>query len=119
MGIVRRAKNLIECPRVLKGCFYANVLSSLEHCPLWISSAESHLGLIGNIVLSAESLCLGELGCLGHRRKVKALCLLNKIYHKGDYPTKEYPKHFLAARNTSALAALSKLTLVIPGYRTD
>ena len=36
------------------------------------------LGLIDSIVRSDERLCEGELCCLGHRRKVSALCLLYK-----------------------------------------
>ena len=32
--------------------------------------------LLDSIVRSAEELCEGELCCLGHRRKVSALCLL-------------------------------------------
>ena len=58
---------------MLKSCFNAYVLSSLEHCiSVWMSSAESHLGL-DSIVRSAEKrLCEDELCCSAHRRKVRA-----------------------------------------------
>ena len=32
LWMVRRAEKVIECPRMLKGCFNAYVLSSLEYC---------------------------------------------------------------------------------------
>ena len=41
-------------------------------CPMWISSAESHLGLLDSVVRSAET-CDLEYCCLEHRRKVLAL----------------------------------------------
>ena len=60
-----RAETLLDCPRVLKNCFNAYVLSSLEYCaPVWMSLAKSHLGLLDSIVRSAERLCEGELCCL-------------------------------------------------------
>ena len=47
LAVVRGAGNVFDCPRVLKSCFNAHVLSSLEYCALvWMSSAESHLGLL-------------------------------------------------------------------------
>ena len=71
LGVVRRAGKLFDCLRVLKSCFNAYVLSSLEYCaPLCISSAESSLGLLDRIVRSVERLF--ELCCLGHRRKGNA-----------------------------------------------
>ena len=84
-----------------------------------MSSAESHLGLLESFVRSAERLCEGELGCLAHRRKVSALCLLYKIYHKSDHPMNVYTSHFVAARNTRASSAIDELALVIPRCRTD
>ena len=86
-----------QCPRILKGCFIAYVLSSLEYCvPMCMSSAESHSGLLDSIARSAERLCEGELCCLGHRRKVViALCLLYKIYHRVDHPMNKYLKFWL------------------------
>ena len=64
LGFVRRAEKLFDCPRVLKGCFHAYVLFSLEYCaPVRMSSAEFHLGLLDSIVRSAEKLCEGELCC--------------------------------------------------------
>ena len=49
-----------------------------------MSPAKSHLDLLDSIVRSAERLCESELCCLGHKRKVSALCLLHKIYHRVD-----------------------------------
>ena len=65
-----------------------------------MSSEESHLGLLDMVVRSAERLCEGGLCCLWHRRKVSALCLLYKIYHRVDHPMSKYLMHFVAARNT-------------------
>ena len=120
LRVVRQAGKLFDCPRVLKGCFNAYGLSSLEYCaPVWISSAESHLGLLDSIVCSAERLCDDELCCLGHRKKVRVLCLLCRIYHSVDQPMNEHLSHFVAARNTKASAAPGKLALVIPRCRSD
>ena len=55
LRVVHRAGKLFDCPRVLKSCFNAYVLCSLEDCaPVWMS-AKSHLGLLDNIVCSAGS----------------------------------------------------------------
>ena len=56
---------------------------------------------------------------LGHRRKVSALCLLYKIYHRAAHPLHEYLHHFVAARSTRASVALGELALVIPRCRID
>ena len=77
------------------------------------------MDLLDSIIRIAERLCEGELYCLGHRRKVSALCLIYKIYHRVDHPMNKHPKHFVAARNTKASAALDELTLGIPRCRTD
>ena len=77
LGVVRRAGKLFDCLRVLKGCFNAYILSSSEYfAPVWMSSAESHLGLLDSIVRRTEKLYEGEVCCLGHRRKISVLCLL-------------------------------------------
>ena len=97
-----------------------HVFFSLEYCaPVWISSAESHLDLPGSIVRSAERLCEDELCNVAHRRKASALYLLCKIYYRMNYSTNECLNHFVAARNTRALAALGELVLVISRRRTD
>ena len=58
----RRAGKLFDCQRVLKSCFNAYVVLSLYYCtPVWMSSGESHLGLLDSIVCSAERLYEGEL----------------------------------------------------------
>ena len=77
------------------------------------------MGLLDSIVGSAERLCEGELCSLAHRKKVSALCLLYKIYHRVDHPINGYLNHFLAARNTRASAALGELPLVVPRCKTD
>ena len=98
--IVLRVGKLFDCPRVLKSCFNAYVLSSFEYC--------------------AESLGEGELCCLGHRRKVCGVCLLYKIYHRVDHPMNAYPNNFVVVLSTTrASAALGELVLVIPHCRTD
>ena len=76
-GAVRQAGKLFDCQRVLKSLGYV--------APVWMSSAESHLGLLDSIVRSAERLCEGVLCCLGPRRKFGALRLLYKIYYKVDH----------------------------------
>ena len=120
LGVVGRARKLFDWSRMLKGCFNAYVLSSLEYCaPVWMPSADSHLRLLDSSVHCAERLCEGELCSLGHRRKVSALYLLYKIYHRVDHLMNEYRKHLVAARNTRGSAALGELVFVIPHSRTD
>ena len=80
---------------------------------------EVSLEITGSIVCSAAGMCEGELCCLGHRRKVSALCLLYKIYHRADHPLHEYLHHFVAARNTRGSAAVCELALLIPRCRID
>ena len=118
---MREAGNLFDCPRRFKSCFNAYVLSSnLEYCALvWISSAESHLRLLDNIVRSAERLCEGELCCLEHRRKISAMCLLYKTHHSAGLPFHKYLQQFAAAYYTRVSAALCELALVIPSCKTD
>ena len=123
---MRRAGKLFDCPRMFKSSFNAYVLSSLEYwSPVWMLSAEPHLGLLDSIIRSAERLCEGELCSLAHRRKLNALCLLYEIYYRVDHPminlieqTQSGP-HFVAVRDTRASAALGELVLVIPRCRTD
>ena len=79
---------------------------------------EFHVGLLDGIVRSAERLCEGELCCFAHRRNLRALCLLYKIYHRVDHPMNGYLNHFVDYSNTSASAALGELTLVVPRCRT-
>ena len=54
-----------------------------------------------------------------HRRKVSALYLAYKIFHRADHPMKEYLNRFVADRNSRALAVSRGLALVIPRCRTD
>ena len=49
--------------------------------------------------------CENELYCIGHKRKVSAMCLLYKIYHRADHHLHEYLHHLVVARNTRASAA--------------
>ena len=118
--IVRRLRKLFNCPRVLKSCYNAYVLSSLEYCaPMRMFSVESHLGLLVSSILRAERLCEGELSFLKHRRKVSVLCLLYKNYHRVDNSRNKYRNHIAAACNTRASAVLGELALEIPCCRTD
>ena len=95
LGVMRRERTLFDCPRVVKSCYNTYVLFSRDYCaPVWMSSEESHLGLLDNVVRSEEKLCGCELCCLGLRRNVSALCLLYVIYHREDHPMNEY-LHFL------------------------
>ena len=98
---------------MLKTCFNANILPSLEYStPVWMSSAEFHLGLLDSIVRSEQKLCEGELCCLGHRRKVGALCLLHNIYERVNHPMIECLTRFVAVRNTRASATLGELAFL-------
>ena len=47
------------------------------------------------------------------------MCLPYKIYHRVDQPMNKYLKHFVAARNTRASAALDEMNWGILRYRTD
>ena len=113
---------LLDSSRVLKSCFNAYVLSSLEYCAfVWMSSVESHLRLLDSIVRSSQcwKVCEGELCCLARRRKISALCFLYTIYQRVYHPMIEYLNHFIEPRNTRVLAAPGELALVIPRCRTD
>ena len=91
LGVVPRAGNLFDCPRVFKGCFNKYDLTSLEYCAsVWMSSAKSHVGLLDYIFRSAERLCQGELCCLEHRKKIRASCLLNEFYYILGHPMNDY-----------------------------
>ena len=54
-----------------------------------------------------------------HRRKVRALYLLYKIYHRADPIIHEYLYRFVAAHNIRASAALDELISMIPRCRSD
>ena len=58
-------------------------------------SAKFNLSLLDRGVRSAEMLRGGEFCCLGHRRRVSALCLLYKINHRKDNPSHEYLIYFV------------------------
>ena len=77
-------------------------------------SEDSHLSLLDSVFCSAKVLCEGKLCCLGHRKKVSALRLLCKIYHRADHNLHKHLHHFVAARNTRGQAALCD-----PLCRTD
>ena len=114
-----RAAKLFDCSRVLKSCFNAYVLFTLEYCAsIGMPIAESYFGLVNSVARSAARLCEGKLYYLRHRSKISASRLRYKIYHRVDYPMLEYLHHFVAARNSST-ATLGELTLVIPWCRTD
>ena len=112
--VVCRAGKLFDCPRVLKSCFNAYASLNLEYCALvWILSTEFHLGLLDSAVRNEGRLCEDELCCLGHRRKASTLCLLYKIYDRGDHCMNEYLNPCVAARNNRALTALGELSLAV------
>ena len=93
---------------------------TLEYCaPVWMSTEVSHLSLLDRVVCCAERMYEVEHCCLGHRKKINAICLLYYIYHRADHPLHEYLHHFVAALNTRPSAALCELALVIPWCRTD
>ena len=70
LEVVRRAGKLFRYPRVLKICFNAYALSSLEYCdPVCLPSAESHLGLLDSIVHCAERLREGEFFFWGAQKE--------------------------------------------------
>ena len=77
------------------------------------------MGLLENIVYSEEMFCEGRLCCLGYRRKVNSLYLLQEIDYSMYHPTNEYLNNFVAALNTRASAAPEQLALAILRYRTD
>ena len=79
-----------------------------------MTSGESYLGLLDSVIRSTARLCEGERCCLGQKRKVGALCLLCKIYHRVNHPMNEYLHYFVAARNTRASAAQGEIALVGP-----
>ena len=94
LGVVRRAGELYDCPRVFKSCSNEHVLSTLKYCaPVWISFAEFHLGLLDSVVRSAEKLYDGELCGFGTEGSL-ALCLLYKIYHRVDHPMNKNLHYF-------------------------
>ena len=75
--------------------------------------------LLDSIVRSAERVCEGDLCCLGHRRRVSALCLLYKLYPRVDHTVTKYLKRFIASHNTRTLTTLGKMARVIPHCKTD
>ena len=117
---MHRAEKLFDCPHVLKSCLNAYVLSSLEYwISVWMSSVESHLGLLDSIVSSAEMSCEDEHCYLAHRRKVTALCLLYEIYRRVDHPINGYLNYFVAVLNSRPFSATRQLAFVIPCCRID
>ena len=119
LGVVRRARQLFDCPRDVISCFNTYVLSSLEYCaPVQMSSAESHLSLLDSTVRSEVELCEGDICCMQHRRQISTFCLVYEIYYGADHILHEYLHHFVAASNTRGSNALCELAVVIPRCRT-
>ena len=91
-------------------------------CPAWSivppcgCRREVSFVLLNSVFRSVEGLCKGELCCLCHRRKVRSLCLLYKIYRRVEHPMNEYLNHFVTAYN---IRALDELVLEVPRSRTD
>ena len=61
------------------------------------------MGSLDSVVRGEERLCEGKLCALEHRRKVSALCLLYKMYHRADLSMHEYLQYFILARNGAVL----------------
>ena len=99
---MRRARKLFNCPHVLKGCFNAYVLFSLDYCALVWMSLRGLIWVCWSIVSSAERSWKSGFCCLGHRRKVSAVSLPGEVYHRADHPLHDYLHNFVAARNTRA-----------------
>ena len=70
------------------------------------------MSLLDSTVRSAERLSECELCCLGHRKKISALCFVYNIWHSVDYPMNDYLNQFIAVRNTRASADLGKFASV-------
>ena len=94
-------------------------------CPAWSivppcgCRRRSFICVLLDSIVRSEGLCEGELCCLVHRRKVRALCLLYKMYDRVGHSINVYLNHFVTVRNTRASGALSELALVILRCRTD
>ena len=69
------------------------------------------------VLFTVRKNCESKLCCLRHRRRL--LPFIYSISHRLGHPINENLKHFIAAHNTRALAALGELVLVIPHCRTD
>ena len=89
-------------------------VTRVEYCAhVWMSSAESHLGLLDSVTLNKERLCDCELYCLEHRR-----CLLYKIYHLVDHSMNKYLHYFASARFSFSFSE-RVIDLVISRCRTN
>ena len=58
LGVVRRARKLFDCPRGLKSCFNAYVLSSLEYCAHCVCRRRSIIWVCGTVLIAVRKDCV-------------------------------------------------------------
>ena len=72
------------------------------------------------VLFAVQKGCVTMSSCsLAHRRKVRALCLLYRIYPRVDHSMNGYLDNFVAACNTRTSAALGELALVFLRCRIE
>ena len=88
IGLLRMARRVFGDVDLLRRCFLAFILPSLEYCSsVWSSSAACHLSLLDRVVRNASELCgVDVLVSLSHRRDVAGLCMFYKIYDNALHP---------------------------------
>ena len=111
-GICAPSRKVIRLSTCAQGLFQCMCFTQFEVlCPRM--DVAGGISLLNGIVRHVEMLNKSKFCCLGYRRKVSALCLLYKIYHRVHHTMKQYPKPFVVARNTRASAALGEFALII------
>ena len=113
LGVVCRSGVLFDYPRVLKSCFNAYVLSSLEYCaPVWMSSAES-IQVCWTVLFAVRKGCVRVSFVVRGTEGRSVPCVYSKRFITWpNHPLHEYLHHFVAARNIRASTALCELALV-------
>ena len=87
IGLLRLAKNVYGDADVVRKCYNAFVLPSLEYCSgVWGSAAQFQLSKLDRLVRRADQLCPAVARhTLAHRRKVSNLCMLYKIMANNNH----------------------------------
>ena len=118
---MHRAGKLFGSSYVLKSWCNAYVLSNQVYCPsVWMSSAESDLGLLYWLVLFAVQKGFVRVKCVVWSTEERVgPCVSSVGITRVENHMHDYLHHFVAALNTRVLAALSELALAIPRCRTD
>ena len=122
IGILRLAWRVLREVTVVRRCFFAFVLPSLEYCSqVWGSAADTHLALLDRLVQSVSALCpMLQLPCLSHRRKVAGVCVFYKICNNsGHFLHTMLPRPFTPARSTRATETLHEFAREIQRCRTS